>query len=120
MLLQLAQFGMPEVAGIGRRRGIALDHARAIEKHAERHTDADLGQAPEEFVRVRMTGASDGAQIVCISEISGVQINRLLVLATRLENLRSSPQSAIRELIEAEFARLARAGLFSLSSTTSA
>jgi hypothetical protein len=40
----------------------------------------------------------------------------VLVLATRLENLRSSPQAAPRDLIEAEFTRLSRKGLFSLSS----
>ncbi|HEX4894912.1 MAG TPA: LysR family transcriptional regulator, partial [Solimonas sp.] len=58
------------------------------------------------------------AQGVVISEISGVQLNRLLVLATRIESLDSSPQLALKEIIEAEFARLARAGMFSFASTS--
>jgi len=57
------------------------------------------------------------AKGVMISEISGVQLNRLLVLATRIESLDSSPQLALKEIIEAEFARLARAGMFSFAST---
>jgi LysR family transcriptional regulator, nitrogen assimilation regulatory protein len=57
------------------------------------------------------------AKGVVISEISGVQLNRLLVLATRIESLDSSPQLALKEIIEAEFARLARAGMFSFAST---
>jgi len=56
------------------------------------------------------------AKGVVISEISGVQLNRLLVLATRIESLDSSPQLALKEIIEAEFARLARAGIFSFAS----
>lgn len=56
------------------------------------------------------------AKGVVISEISGVQLNRLLVLATRFENWDSSPQLALKEIIESEFARLARAGIFSFAS----
>ena len=56
------------------------------------------------------------AKGVVISEISGVQLNRLLVLATRHENWDSSPQLALKEIIESEFARLARKGTFSFSS----
>lgn len=56
------------------------------------------------------------AEGVVLSEISGVQLNRLLVLATRIENRGNSPQVALKEIIEAEFARLAREGLFSFSS----
>jgi LysR family nitrogen assimilation transcriptional regulator len=58
------------------------------------------------------------AQGVVISEISGVQLNRLLVLATRIESLDSSPQLALKEIIEAEFARLALAGMFSFASAS--
>lgn len=56
------------------------------------------------------------ARGVVISEISGVQLNRLLVLATRIETWDSSPQLALKEIIESEFARLARAGMFSFAS----
>jgi LysR family nitrogen assimilation transcriptional regulator len=58
---------------------------------------------------------ADTARAVMISEISGVQLNRLLVLAGRIESLGSAPQAALREIIEAEFARLARQGMFSFS-----
>ena len=57
---------------------------------------------------------------VVISEISGVQLNRLLVLATRIESLGNSPQVALKEIIEAEFARLARQGVFSFASSPQA
>ena len=54
---------------------------------------------------------------VVISEISGVQLNRLLVLATRIDGLDSASPLALKEIIESEIARLTRAGLFSFSST---
>lgn len=54
---------------------------------------------------------------VVISEISGVQLNRLLVLATRIESVDSPPQLALKEIIEAEIARLTRTGLFSFATT---
>ena len=53
---------------------------------------------------------------VVISEISGVQLNRLLVLAARIDRAGSAPQQALQEIIEAEIARLTRTGLFSFSS----
>ena len=58
------------------------------------------------------------ARGVVMSEISGVQLNRLLVLATRIGQLGHSPLAAMREIIEAEFARLARRGVFSFASAT--
>jgi len=54
------------------------------------------------------------AQIV-MSEISGVQLNRQLVLATRLEAGSPAAVSLVQELVEAEFGRLARLGVFSFS-----
>lgn len=56
------------------------------------------------------------ARRVVISEISGVQLNRLLVLATRIENVDSAARLALKEIIEAEIARLTRTGLFSFAS----
>lgn len=60
------------------------------------------------------------ARGVVISEISGVQLNRLLVLATRLQDADSPPQLALKDIIEAEFARLTRAGMFSFTPATDA
>lgn len=50
---------------------------------------------------------------VQISEVSGVQLSRLLVLALRVENWGASPLLALKEIIESEFARLAQQGVFS-------
>ncbi len=52
------------------------------------------------------------AQLV-MSEIAGVQLHRQLVLATRLESRPSLALQRVQELVEAEFARLARRGVFS-------
>jgi LysR family transcriptional regulator, nitrogen assimilation regulatory protein len=54
---------------------------------------------------------------VRISEISGVQLNRLLVLASRIEQQDSPALVMLRETIEAEFGRLQRQGLFSLQAS---
>jgi LysR family nitrogen assimilation transcriptional regulator len=48
-----------------------------------------------------------------MSEISGVQLNRQLVLATRLESRSPAALSLLHELVDAEFSRLARQGVFS-------
>jgi LysR family nitrogen assimilation transcriptional regulator len=55
------------------------------------------------------------AKTIQMSEISGVQLNRLLVLATRVERQDNSAQHVVREMIESEFARLSRQGIFSFS-----
>ena len=55
------------------------------------------------------------AKTIQMSEISGVQLNRLLVLATRVERQDNSAQHVVREMIESEFARLSRQGVFSFA-----
>ncbi|RYX94338.1 MAG: LysR family transcriptional regulator [Comamonadaceae bacterium] len=52
---------------------------------------------------------------VVMSEVSGVQLNRLLVLATRIEPRTNTAIPAMQELIESEFAKLARRGIFSFT-----
>ena len=54
----------------------------------------------------------DAEQLV-MSEISGVQLNRQLVLATRMDPRPSPAASLVQELVEAEFDRLSRDGRFS-------
>jgi hypothetical protein len=44
-----------------------------------------------------------------------VQLNRLLVLATHVERKDNSAQHVVREMIESEFACLARQGVFSFA-----
>lgn len=53
---------------------------------------------------------------ITMSEISGVQLNRQLMLATRLDARRSPALSLVQELVDAEFARLSRSGAFSFGS----
>jgi len=48
-----------------------------------------------------------------MSEISGVQLNRLLVMATRLDPQPGHALSLVQELVLAEFARQERLGVFS-------
>ena len=55
-----------------------------------------------------------------MSEVSGVQLSRLLVLATRLDRQDNSAQQAVREMIEAEFARMTRRGIFTFAGNTAA
>lgn len=50
-----------------------------------------------------------------LSEISGVQLNRMLVMATRIEPRPQAAQARVQELIEAEFSRLTRLGVFSFA-----
>ncbi len=56
-------------------------------------------------------------QSVVLSEITGVQLNRLLVLATRVERQNDSARQVVKEMIEAECARLTRRGVFSFGQT---
>lgn len=56
------------------------------------------------------------AETVVMSEVSGVQLNRLLVLATRTERQDNNALHVVGEMIESEFARLARRGVFSFAS----
>jgi LysR family nitrogen assimilation transcriptional regulator len=48
-----------------------------------------------------------------MSEISGVQLNRQLVLATRLDPRPAAALSLVGELVDGEFSRLAQRGIFS-------
>jgi LysR family transcriptional regulator, nitrogen assimilation regulatory protein len=55
---------------------------------------------------------SQGPAQLVMSEISGVQLHRQLVLATRHEGQPSVALLRVHELVEAEFARLTRRGVF--------
>jgi LysR family nitrogen assimilation transcriptional regulator len=52
---------------------------------------------------------------VSISEVSGVQLNRLLVLATRIDPRPNPSLSLVHELVVAEFSRMERLGIFSFA-----
>ncbi|GAA0496325.1 LysR substrate-binding domain-containing protein [Pigmentiphaga sp. GD03639] len=49
------------------------------------------------------------------SEITGVQLNRMLVLARRIERDSPAAYDAVQDLLHAEFARLNRANVFGIS-----
>lgn len=53
---------------------------------------------------------------VMMSEISGVQLNRLLVLAKPVQPRKNATIAVLPEMVEAEFARLTRRGVFSFAS----
>jgi LysR family nitrogen assimilation transcriptional regulator len=55
------------------------------------------------------------AQIV-MSEISGAQLHRMLVLATRAEPQPRPALALVQEFVVAEFSRLERQGVFSFGS----
>jgi LysR family nitrogen assimilation transcriptional regulator len=54
------------------------------------------------------------AEIV-MSQVTGIQLNRLLVLATRLEPEGKLAIPVVQEMIEAEFSRLMREGMFTFT-----
>jgi LysR family nitrogen assimilation transcriptional regulator len=52
---------------------------------------------------------------VVMSEITGVQLNRLLVLASRKDKNHNQSASLVRDMVEQEFRRLIAEDVFSLS-----
>jgi LysR family nitrogen assimilation transcriptional regulator len=60
------------------------------------------------------------AEVLVMSEISGVQLNRQLVLATRVDPRPTPAAALVQELIEGEFDRLAREGRFSFAASPKA
>ncbi len=52
---------------------------------------------------------------VTMSEVSGVQLNRQLMMATRLEREENAPLSVLKDLVIAEFAQLTSAGMFNFA-----
>ena len=57
---------------------------------------------------------------ITMSEISGIQINRMLVLATRMNAKSSQELSQVQELVESEVSRLMRHGVFSFGGSSPA
>lgn len=56
------------------------------------------------------------SRTIHLTQISGVQLSRTLVLAQRRERDKATDFSMVEQLIESEFSRLARLGAFGLSS----
>ncbi|VTU23974.1 LysR family transcriptional regulator [Variovorax sp. PBL-E5] len=51
---------------------------------------------------------------IVLSEVSGVQLNRQLMMATRIERNETAAISVLKDLVQAELVRLTRRGMFSL------
>ena len=60
------------------------------------------------------------AGTVRLSEISGAQLHRMLVLATRVERAQSPALAVVRDLVRAEAGRLAAVGVFSFGAGVAA
>jgi len=54
---------------------------------------------------------------VTMSEVSGVQLNRQLVMATRIEREDNSALSVLKDLVTTELRELTHAGMFNFAST---
>lgn len=59
----------------------------------------------------------DMSHLVTISQITGVQLNRLLVMATRIEPKDKLPLQLIQDLLEAEVSRLMLEGTFTFDTS---
>ena len=54
---------------------------------------------------------------VTMSEVSGVQLSRQLVMATRIADEENSALSVLKDLVAAELSELTQAGIFNFAST---
>ncbi|MEJ5990470.1 LysR family transcriptional regulator [Ramlibacter sp. PS3R-8] len=106
-------------------RGIVERQLLSVGKELNVHSEIDSVDSIRELVLrgrwatimpVSVFKDATQARSVMMSEISGVQMQRQLMLATRLDRRPSAALSLVQELVEAEFARLARAGAFSFAS----
>jgi LysR family nitrogen assimilation transcriptional regulator len=109
-------------------------HRRIIERqlaplggHLNVHAEIDSVDSIRELVLhgrwatlmpVSVFKETQASHAVTLSEISGVQLNRLLVLATRPTNNQSPAIAIVSDMVQTEFARLSRQGMFSFSLST--
>lgn len=104
-------------------RGIVERQLLALGKSLQVHAEIDSVDSIRELVSrgqwatiMPVSVFKDGGQSIpniFMSEISGVQLNRQLVLATRLDPRPSPALSLVQELLDAEVSRLSRQGAFS-------
>jgi LysR family nitrogen assimilation transcriptional regulator len=122
-VVSLSQLGRIPVLMTSLHRGIVEHQLVALGKQLKVHAEIDSVDSIREMVYrggwatimpVSVFKESGISPVpIVLSEVSGVQLHRQLVLATR-PNLRPSPaQSLVQELLEGEFARLTQRGTFS-------
>jgi LysR family transcriptional regulator, nitrogen assimilation regulatory protein len=103
-------------------RGIVERQLLQLGKQLNVHSEIDSVDSIRELVSrgrwatiMPVSVFKDGSpsRSITMSEISGVQLNRQLMLATRLDTRANPALSLVQELVESEFARLERDGAFS-------
>lgn len=103
-------------------RGIVESQMSALGKNLQVQAEIDSVDAIRELVTrgrwatimpVSVFKDSHHPTPVVMSEISGVQLNRMLVLATRSEPQQSPALTLVKDLVDAEISRLTRLGHFS-------
>lgn len=103
-------------------RGIVESQMSALGKNLHVQAEIDSVDAIRELVTrgrwatimpVSVFKDSHHPTPVVMSEISGVQLNRMLVLATRSEPQQSPALTLVKDLVDAEISRLTRLGYFS-------
>ncbi len=108
-------------------RGIAERHLLSLGMSLPVHSEIDsvdairaiVSRGPWATIMPVSVFAEDAKnRAIVMSEISGVQISRQLVLATRLDPKPSPALSLIRELIDGELLRLSNRGVFSFTART--
>jgi LysR family transcriptional regulator, nitrogen assimilation regulatory protein len=109
-------------------RGIVDTQLQPLGKQLKIQAEIDSVDAIRELVLrgpwatvmpVSVFKESRASDEVVMSEISGVQLNRLLVLATPVQPRDNTTIPVLREMIETEFARLTQRGVFSFASAAS-
>lgn len=108
-------------------RGIVERQLLSVGKRLNVHSEIDSVDSIRELVvrgrwatimPISVFKGGSRPRSIRMSEISGVQLNRQLMLATRLHPRPNPALSLVQELVESEFARLEREGAFSFGPTT--
>lgn len=104
-------------------RGIVERQLLSLGKQLNVHSEIDSVDSIRELVLhgrwatiMPVSVFKEGGRLpapITMSEISGVQLNRQLVLATRLDPRPNPALSLVQELVDAEFSRMSRHGIFS-------
>lgn len=121
-VVQLNQLARIPLLMTSLHRGIVERQLLSLGKQLNVHSEIDSVDSIRELVSrgrwatimpVSVFKESHPPAQIVMSEISGVQLNRQLVLATRLDPRPNPALSLVHELVDAEFSRLSRHGAFS-------
>ena len=122
-VLSVAQLASIPLIMTSLHRSIVSRQLASVGKELSVHAEIDSVETIRELVLrgkwatimpVSTFKGTQQARDIVLSEISGVQLNRLLVLATRLDSKSTASLALVHELVISEFSRLERQGLFRL------